>query len=209
MQSGVVAWEDREPVPDWHWKTVTVCAADLSILGALLAQIVALRQPSHTFFRFYTSALRADRGAVQTRKLLSVLRQDPPGFSNTFAEIVEGRACVVSELTAPHDLDVGYLTAYREVGLLETGESNLKSSEQLSRALPGVVSDLGGEGIARLLAHPALTSVLRLLDRETHAAMQIMCSGETSTRIVEMLAQRNIRRVHDARTLPAEISRLS
>lgn len=34
VQSGVVAREDPEPIADWRWKTLSVCAARLSLLAS-------------------------------------------------------------------------------------------------------------------------------------------------------------------------------
>jgi hypothetical protein len=208
VQSGIVAWEDPEPIADWRWKTVSVGTAQLSLLGPVIWAIVSSRPSSlRSVFRFHTSPTPVNVGVMLTRRLVESLRKDAPGLGGTYVTSVGDRICVASELIDAASVDLNYLSAYRSSILLQT-DSTIGSPADLCKALCGAVVDLGGAGIARLLDCSVTLAALRIVEHESHAVVQLVGSFETTMRAVQTLIERGVRQIHDVRTLSTEIARL-
>lgn len=209
VQSGIVAWEDPEPIADWRWKTVSICARRLSLLVAILWEIAASRPATlRRIFRFHVTPIPVGLGAMQKQRIVSSLCADPPGFGETNVTVRGQHACVTSELKDPSRVDLGYLTAYRSTSLLET-DSSVRSATDLSDALCGTVRDFGGASIAGLLNQSAEWALLRILELESHAVVQLMGRYEVTEPAAQILTIRGIRQLHDVRNLPKEIAKLS
>src|SRR5882757_9443405 len=41
VQTGIVAWEDKQPIVDWRWKTVSILSRELHAAAALLWALVS------------------------------------------------------------------------------------------------------------------------------------------------------------------------
>ncbi len=206
VQSGVVAWEDPQPIIDWTCKTVTVVSSKLSFAIALLWAILASRPDRFgRVFRLYLAPTAPEWTENQKRRLMAALRVDPPGFSETTLKVADLHVCVVSALSDPSAVDPGFLTDYRHCALVGVDESTTSEFEPLGNVCP-TIGHLANSGISKLLAGAKSVAVLRVLDRESHAVMQIIGSSEVSDAAVRCLTERGVRRLHDIRTLPPEIA---
>lgn len=208
VQSGVVAWEDPEPILDWRWKTVSVCAARLSLLVTAFWAIVTSRPPSlPSVFRFHTGSVPTGASIAHRRQFMNALRKDAPGFGATHVATADSHVCVASRLVEPAHVDLNYLSSYRS-SLLVEADSSVASSADLCQAFCAAATDLGGAGIARLLDRTTGLAVVRVVEQTSHAAIQLIGSPDTSVRAAHALTDLGVRRLHDVRTLPMEIARL-
>jgi hypothetical protein len=208
VQSGIVAWEGLEPIADWKWKTLSVVAKQLSVVVALLWDIVASRP--QRFGRVLRYSLRPIPSFVtesQKRRWMAQLTVDRPGFSEPIAHITATQACITSVLREPSAVEPDSLTAYRYCALVEF-DDRISSVAELLQGVCTNIRDLSGSGIATLLRSAASVAVLRVLDRETYAVLQVIGPSEVSDRAVQCLAERGVRQFHDIRALPKEIANL-
>jgi hypothetical protein len=206
VQSGIVAWEDPQPVVDWTWKTVSVVSSKLSFAIALLWAILASRPDRFgRVFRLYLAPTAPEWTESQKRGLMAALRADPTGFSETTLKVADSHVCVVSELSDPSAVDPGFLTDYRRCALVEVDESTSSEPEPFGNVCP-TIGHLANSGINKLLGDAKSVAVLRVLDRESHAVIQIIGSSEVSDAAVRCLTERGVQRLHDIRTLPQEIA---
>jgi hypothetical protein len=205
VQSGIVAWEDRQPIVDWRWKTVSVVSGTLSAAIPLLWALVASKPPRVTRVLRVSIALMAPSMTdSQKRRFFAQLRNDPPGFSETTLHLADTHVCVTSTLSDPSVVDLGYLTSYRRCALVEVEDS---AAERL-QAVCATLTDLGGSGISTLLNGAGSPAVLRVSELETHSVIQLIGASHVSDLAVRCLADRHIRQFTDIRTLPQEIAGL-
>jgi hypothetical protein len=208
VQSGIATWEDPEPIADWRWKTVSIVSRTLSVAIALLWAMVASRpQRFKRVLRFYLAPIVPSMTAAQKRRLVTGLKTDPTGFAETTVSIANTHACVTSTLSDPSAVDSGSLTAYRRCVLVELEESALSRAEPLQEACR-TIADLGGLGIGTLLDSATRSAVLRVLELESHAVIQLIGAPEVSDSAVRCLVDRGIRQFHDIQGLPQEIASL-
>jgi hypothetical protein len=209
VQSGIVLWEEPRPVVGWKWKTLSVVSKRLSIAIDLLWAIVASRPERFGgVYRFCVSPMPAWWTASQKRRAVANLSLNPSGFSETVLNIASEHACVTSALCNATAVDPNYLTAYRQCALLEVDESTRSAAEFLGEACK-TVADLGTSGVEYLLGSTGAVAVLRVLERESHVALQLIGTAEVSDAAIHRLAETGIRRCHDMSGLPQEIANLS
>jgi hypothetical protein len=208
VQSGIVTWEDPEPIADRRRKTVSIVSRTLPVAIALLWAVVASRpQRIDRVFRLYLAPISPSITSAQKRRLVTELKADPPGFAETTLSIADTHACVTSTLSDPSAVDSGFLTAYRRCALVELADSPLPGAELFQEAC-GTIADLGGAGIATLLASAESSAVLRVLELDSFAVIQLIGASEVVDSAIRRLVDRGIRRFHDVRTLPQEIASL-
>jgi hypothetical protein len=208
VQSGVVAWEDPQPIADWRWKTISFVSRTLSVAMGLLWPLVESRpQRFDRVLRFYIAPIPAAATASQRRRLIKELTTDPLGFSETSLSIGEENICVTSVLNDPSIVVPDYLTAYRHCALLECESSGVSGVERL-QSMCATVGDLGGAAICTLLSNVRSLVVLRVVESESHAVIQVIGPSEAGDAAIRCLADRGIRQFHDVRTLPEEIANL-
>lgn len=142
------------------------------------------------------------------RRLITQLSVDLPGFSTTSAKVTETCLCASSEVVEPSRVDPTSLTSYRHTALIAVASGTISTSD-ICESLCGKVSDFSGDGIAWLLENVSDVSVLRVLDMESHAAIQLVGRPEVGMAAVQRLTDQNIRRVQDVDRLPEEITALA
>jgi hypothetical protein len=208
VESGIATWEDPEPIADWRWTTVSIVSRTLSAAIALLWAVVASRpQRFNRVVRLCLAPISPSMTAAQKRRLVTALKIDPPGFTETTLCIADTHACVTSMLSNPSAVDSGSLSEYRSCALVEFEGSALSGAVPLQEAC-STIADLGGPGIGTLLDRAGRSAVLRVLELESHAAIQLIGASEVSDSAVRCLVDRGIRRFHDIRALPQEIASL-
>jgi hypothetical protein len=208
VQSGIVTWEDLEPITDWRRKTVSIVSKTLPVAVALLWAVVASRpQQVDRVFRYYLAPISPSITAMQKRRLATGLKTDPPGFAETTLSITDTHACVTSTLRDPSPVDPGFLTAYRRCALVELADSPLPGAELLQEACR-TITDLGAAGIGTLLAIIESSALLRILELESYAVVQLIGASEVVDPAIRCLVDRGIRRFQDVRALPHEIAGL-
>lgn len=207
VQSGVVAFEEPEPLADWRWKTVTVCARELSRLVALLWNIVALRPPGlPNVFAVHIAPLPIGIGTVKKRQILEPLHRDPPGFRGTHVVVGGEHACVASALADHQKADVNRLTDYRRSILIEaSGEA---TSDSVVDLICEMVTAFDNDAIGALLDRRKEWGLLRILDRGTHAAVQVIGSAAVTEGAVRSLAAQRVHQLRDVRSLRTAIASL-
>jgi hypothetical protein len=208
VQSGIVAWEDLEPIADWKQKTLSVVGRQLSVVTALLWDIVASRpQRFGRVLRYSVAAIPSFVTESQRRRWMAQLTVDRTGFSETIAHITATQVCVTEVLREPSAVDPDSLTAHRYCALVELDDRISSVVEHLEGVCTSI-HDLTGSGIATLLGSAASVAILRVLDRESCAVLQLIGPSEVSDRAVQCLAERGVRQFHDIRALPQEIAKL-
>lgn len=209
VQSGIVLWEEPRPVGSWTWKTVSVVSKRFSVAIELLWAMVASRPGRFGgVYRFCVSPMPAWMTASQRRRTVAQLSVSPPGFSETVLNIAREHACVTSALSDPTAVDPHYLTAYRQCALVEVDESTRAAAAALGGTCK-CLTDLGASGVERLLSSTGGVAVLRVLEREAHAAVQLIGPSEVSDAATRRLAETGVRRFHEITALPQEIANLS
>lgn len=207
VQSGIVAWEDPMPIVDWHSKTVTLCAPQMSMLVSLLWVLVASRPSSLAqVFRVHLAEISGPHGPTQQRRLVTLLKKDPPGFTSTVSRLLKGRVCVVSKLDAPSSVDLQYLSSYRHTALVEV-DADIESTDALCNLLWGKIGDLGGASICALRSLDFQCAIIRILEVGRCAVMQLVGSPDVADAGVRALLDARVRQAMDVRALPEEISR--
>jgi hypothetical protein len=84
VQSGIVAWEDRQPIADAQWNTVSVVSGTLSAAIPPLWVLVASKPPRLTrVFRVSIAPMAPEWTDSQKRRFFAKLKKDPSGFSET------------------------------------------------------------------------------------------------------------------------------
>jgi hypothetical protein len=146
--------------------------------------------------------------ASQKRRAVARLSVSPPGFSKTVLNIASERACVTSALSDPTVVDPNCLTAYRQCALVEVDESTRPAAESLGEACK-TLADLGASGVECLLGGTGGVAVLRVLERESHVAVQLIGLSEVSDAAIRRPAETGVRQFHDMGALPQEIANLS
>lgn len=206
VQSGIVTWEDPEPIADWRRKTVSIACGTLPVAIALLWAIVASRpQRISRVYRLYFAPISPSMTATQKRRSLTELKTDPPGFAETTLSIADAHACVASMLSDPSAVDPSFLTEYRRCALVELADSALHGAESLHDACRTII-DLAA-GIGTLLAS-ADSAVLRVIELESYAVVQLIGASEVIDPAIGCLVHQGVRRFQDIRTLPHEIASL-
>jgi hypothetical protein len=130
--------------------------------------------------------------ASQKQRAVAQLSISPPGFSETVLNIASEHACVTSALSDPTAVDPNYLTAYRQCALVEVDESTRSAAAALGEACE-CLTNLGASGVERLLGSTGGVAVLRVLERESHAAVQLIGPFEVSDAATRRLASRDRR----------------
>ena len=209
VQSGIVAWEEREPVVDWQWKTVSTVAGRLSFLTEIFQDLITSRPPAlKNVLRVQAASLPADATRSQRRRLIKNLEGEVPGFTLLSVNVSGNQAFVFSELHDIPSVSLEYFGSYRRTILIET-DADLHSLTAQCELVFESGSDFGGPGVARLLNGVGNLAILRALEKGSHAALQLVGSAESSNAAVSLLMERGLRRVDDSRTLHEEIGRLS
>jgi hypothetical protein len=208
VQSGIVTWEDPEPITDWRRKTISIVSRTLPVAITLLWAVVASRpQRINRVIRFYVAPISPSITAAQKRRLVTELKTNPPGFAETTLSITDTHAWVTSVLGDPSAVDSGYLTEYRHCALVEFADSAVSGVESLQEACR-TIADLGGSSICTLLDSAESLAVFRVLERESHSVIQLMGASEVIDSAIRCLVDQGIRRFHDVRALPQEIASL-
>jgi hypothetical protein len=209
VQSGIVLWEEPRPVVGWTWKTVSVVSKRSSVAIDLLWAMVASRPGRFGgVYRFCVSPLPAWMTSSQKRRAVAQLSVSPPGFSETVLNIAAEHACVTSALSDPTAVDPNHLTTYRRCALIEVDESTRCAPVSFGEACKSV-TELGASGVERLLGGTGGVAVLRVLERGSHVAVQLIGPSEVSNAATRRLAEIGVRRFHDTAALPHEIANLS
>jgi hypothetical protein len=207
VQSGIVAWEDPVPIPDWRYKTATLIACKLSLTAELLRELITSRsQTLGHLFRLLIVPKPPSATASQIRRFVTQITADPPGFAGTAATAVNDAYWVVSELRDASVMDAGFLTDYRRCALV--GTVLISYAADLSSAVGDEVLDLGGSGVAGLLKSDRLVAVIRTLDLGSHAVTQFVGSADVCGEVVQFFDEKQIRRIHDVHRIHDEIKRL-
>lgn len=205
VQSGIVAWEDPEPIADWKRKTVSIVSKTLPAAIDLLWAVVASRSPrTSSIVRLYLAAISPSMTAAQKRRLTTALKTDPPGFAETTVSITSNQACAASTLYDPSAVDPEFLTAYRRCALVEV-EENSREPEPFQEACRAI-ADFGGAGIGALLESVEISRVLRVLELESHAIIQFIGAPEVSDSAIRCLVDLGIRQFNDVRGLAEELA---
>lgn len=207
VQSGIVAWEDPAPIPDWRFKTVTLVSKRLVLIAELLRNLVE----SHVhgierFFRLVLTPMPPSLDVVQTRRLISKLSANPPGFSETKLTISSDFYRITSELQDIRRIDIEYLTQYRQCVLV-----GATSGEFAAGNVPigwSNKSRFGGDGLLSLFATDEIILVLRVLDMESHAVLQVIGHAKSCDKVSSYFDDMEVRRVHDVRNISEEIRQL-
>lgn len=206
VQSGVVAWEEPAPIPDWRFKTVTLVGCTMPLVAELLRDLIASRALAlGHFVRLVIAPKPPGATAAQMRRFMAQLAADPPGFAGTYTSVVDDVCWIVSELRDVTAVDVGFLTDYRHCALV--GMASPRSAADLRRASRRGISDLGRDGLLALLDVPV--AVIRTLDMDSHAVVQVLGSPTHCDEAVRFFEERQIRRTHDVHRINEEIRRLS
>jgi hypothetical protein len=111
-------------------------------------------------------------------------------------------------LSDPTSVDPNYLTAYRRCALVEGDESTHSAAAGLGEACKSL-TDLGASGVERVLGSTGGVAVLRVLELESHVAVQLIGPCDVSDAATRCLAETGARRFHDLGALPQEIANLS
>jgi hypothetical protein len=197
VQSGVVTWEGPEPIADWTAKTVTVCAADAALLTALLKEVLSAEFVGRkSIFRCHLSAIPASLNALQRRGLANALHADPPGFVGTIVKFSESVAMSVAELTCVHDIELAYLSAYRQTCLIATEDVGITPAA-ISEVLESILLPLDGKAISDVRVKRNTFVVLRALEEENQFVFQIMCDPVTSESVAKVMDEMGVRRALD------------
>jgi hypothetical protein len=207
IQSGVNAWEGTRPIPRRHLVTVSVVSNNLPGVMPLFWDIVASQATQCTcVFRIALARMHPLLWTrLQKQKFIDRLQAEQPGFSKVGHHISGTRACVVSKLTDPRAVHPDYLSAYLSSALLEANERiGPEAIERVWRT----ISNLGNTGIDALLCSVGIVEVLRVLDRETHAVIQLIGCHEAVRPAVRYLVQHRIAQLHDLREVPGAIASL-
>jgi len=144
---------------------------------------------------------------AQKRRLVTQLKADPPGFSETTLTIADTHACVTSVLRDPSVVDTGFLTAYRRCALVEMDDATQHNTGLLRDGCP-TISDLGNSGIATLLDENDGLAILRLLDFESYSVVQLIGPPAVEDPATQCLLRQGVRQFHDIGTLSQEIAGL-
>jgi hypothetical protein len=201
VQTGIVAWEDPQPIVGWKWKTVSIVLRELSSSLDLLRAVVASRPTRvRRVQRFYLAPISSSMTEMQKRRLVANLKKDPPGFSDTTLNAEDDRICVISTLSDELAIDLHFLTSHRRCALIE-----LEDDFEL-RNLRRDITDLGGAGINAILNHRGAAAVVRVLEMQSHATVQLIGATETADLAVSWLVENGIKQFHDLRALPKEIA---
>jgi len=208
VQSGIVTWEDPEPIVDWRRKTVSIVFRTLPAAIGLLWAVVASRpQQINRIIRFYVAPISPSMTAARKHRLVTELKTNPPGFAETTLSITDTHACLTSVLSDPSAVDFGYLTAYWHYALVAFEDNAVSGAESLQDACR-TIADLGGSGICTLLDSAESSAVFRVLERDSHSVIQLIGASEVIDSAIRCLIDQGIRRFHDVRALPQEIASL-
>jgi hypothetical protein len=209
VKSGVVAWEDTTSIAEWNWKTVAVCASDLTRLASVVQELVALRStPFRRFARVQVGMIPIESGLVAKRLALQSLQKDIAGFGRSRVVTNENHFCVVSELIDASIIDLDHLSSYRKVVLLEL-DTDKTSLENVYDYISGTIVEFDGATLAELLSRFPATVAARIIDRNSYSVAQVIGPHATSSQFVDMLLHRGVPRIHDVRSLPEEIAKLA
>ena len=197
VQSGVVAWEDPEPIADWTSKTVTVCAVDVALLTAMLKEVLGaefIRRRS--IFRCHLSALPSSQTAVQRRRLANALQADVPGFSGTVVRFHDAVALSVSGVKSVPEIELAYLSSYRQTFLVAMQEGGV-TPVAISESLSDLSLPLDGKAIANVRSRHSTIVVIRALEEENQCVFQIVCDPVTSESVAKLMNKMAVRRAAD------------
>lgn len=195
-------------IPDWRFKTVTLVCRRLTLIAELLRNLV--EAPTHgmeRFFRLALASMPSNSNAIQTRRLVSQLSASPPGFSETKLNVSDHSYRIMSELQDVRHLDIEYLTQYRQCVLI-----GATSAELAVDSFPIKWSDksrFDGEGLLSLFTTDAICLVLRVLDMETHAVLQVIGRAKSCDEVANYFEDLQVRRIHDVRSIAVEIRQLT
>ena len=208
VQSGVVAWEDTASIAEWNWKTITVCASNLTQLSSVVQRLVTLRStPFRRFVRVQVGTISVESGLVAKRSALQSLQRDITGFGQSRVVTKKNQFCVSSELIDASIIDLDHLSSYRRVVLLEV-DSKEVSLEKLCDYVSETFSEFSGTTLAKLLNRFPSIAASRIIDRNSYSVAQVIGPHAVSSQFVDMLLDSGVARIHDVRSLPEEIANL-
>jgi hypothetical protein len=209
VQQGIAAWEETTSILDGRWATVSIFDADIATLVSLLWRVTEPRRSAFKhLLRLVVGELPEMATKTLRRRLMRELSLNPPGFAATQVKISSTRYCVSSELVEHSAVNSDYLTDYRRTALLGLADG-LSASELCDLACDSV-TQLGSKGIKRLMAFgDSVQAAVRLLDLETHAAIQIIGSPRLIDDSVALLASFRIRHLPDPERVSEEINRFA
>jgi hypothetical protein len=197
VQSGVVAWDDPEPIANWTSKTVTVCAGDAALLTALLREVLDAEVVGRkSVFRCHVSTIPASQSAPQRRRLSDALHADPPGFVGTVVTFSDAVAVSVATASGVRDIELAYLSSYRQTFLIATEDVGITPAA-ISEILLSVSLPLDGKAISKLRIKYNTFVVIRALEEENQYVFQIICDPATSESITKLMAETGLHRVAD------------
>lgn len=196
VQSGVVAWEDPEPISDWTCKTVTVCSSSATLLTALLKKVLSSEFLGRkSIFRCHLNAIPSPRNALQQRRLEVALRAAPPGFAEAVVAFGDTVAAAVAEASRVNDIELAYLSSYRQTLLVAAGREFASST--ISEILIGLIPPLNGRAISSLRTGRGSFIVFRAFEEENQFAFQIVCDSVTSDCVAKVLDELGVGRSKD------------
>lgn len=197
VQSGVVAWEDPEPITDWTAKTVTVCAADGELLAPLVKKVLRGEFIGRrSIFRCHLNPIPSSQNALQRRGLANALRADPPGFVGTVVTLSDAVAVSVAELSRLEDIELAHLSAYRTTCLIATDDVGITKAA-IAEVLLKVLLPLNGNAISDVRSKHNTFIVLRVLEEESQSVFQIICDSPTSDSVAKALEEMGVHRAVD------------
>jgi hypothetical protein len=203
VQTGVVAWEGPIAYANWRCKTISVIARTLGTLSQALK--TSLSDVSSAV-RVHVVTLPIDIAPTQRARIMKSLAADPPGMKNTVASISEGDVALVqSEIVDVDEVDLGYLSSYRSsLVIVRPGGPD---PGDISAAVSGSAFD--GEALGRILEVSAGAALLRVLDMETHAVLQVIGEGTLLGAVLKRIEKQGFRRLLQPSDVPGAISQLS
>jgi len=197
VQSGVVAWESPDPIADWTSKTVTVCAAEKTLLVTLLRKTLSAELGQRKFvWRCHVNAIPSSQGVVQRRRFGAALQADVPGFTGTIVKFGRDVAVSIAAAACIDDVELAYLSAYKQTVLIATRDESIRPA-MIADLLMTMTLPIGGDAIAAIRKGWAMCSLIRVLEEENQCVFQVVGDVSTSASIARVLDEIGLSQVLD------------
>jgi hypothetical protein len=207
IQTGVAAWEDPKIIDDYSSKTISVCALDSSDVKGIMFSLLSTRPAALSYVTRCHIAPRLDWWSdFQLKRFAALLARDPPGFTKTSVQVMARGLLVVSELIRPELVNLDSISSYRWTILLMTDADAVSITKQHER-LFGSITEFRSTGLAKLRERAPTWPVLRLIESETHTAVQMIGPSVACDRACLALKTAGVRQITDEQTVPNEIAR--